>query len=157
MAWSITQRFIEASERGEPEEVVLKHVQTAQGHYLQALALCPPNALTDLGPMHAQIATFYAVLLMLEPAREHFEKAAQCFERAGDRHGAGKVRHDMAFMYLQAAGREKSPGRDLLRRAEAYAAASLRDFQHYGGRAAEDEAIAQRLIDHIARELGEAG
>ena len=33
--------------------------------------------------------------------------------------------------------------------------ASLRDFQHYQGRAAADEADAQRLIEGIARELGE--
>ena len=59
-------------------------------------------------------------------------------------------------MYLDAAEREPAPARrrDLLRRAAAYAEASLRDFQHYQGRAAADEAEAQRLIDIIARALG---
>ena len=59
-------------------------------------------------------------------------------------------------MYLDAAEREPAAARrrDLLRRAAAYAQASLRDYQHYQGRAAADEANAQRLIDDIAQALG---
>jgi hypothetical protein len=59
----------------------------------------------------------------------------------------------MAVMYLQAAEREAaSPGqRDLLLRAQAYAEAALRDFQHYQGRAAADEARAQQLLARMAR------
>jgi hypothetical protein len=59
-------------------------------------------------------------------------------------------------MCVDVAGREAAPARrrDLLRRAAAYAQASLRDFQHYQGRAAADEANAQRLIEAIARALG---
>jgi len=37
----------------------------------------------------------------------------------------------------------------------AHIQASLRDFQHYQGCAVADEAKAQRLIEVIARELGE--
>ncbi len=59
-------------------------------------------------------------------------------------------------MYLQAAEREPARRRDLLRRAQAYAQASLRDFQHYQGHAADGEARAQQLIDDIAQAL-EAG
>ncbi len=150
-------RFRDARQRGKPDEVVLRHAQTAEQHYRHALALCPPSAVADLGPMHAQTATLYAQVAVLEPAREHFEKAAQYFEQAGNRHGAGKVREDIALMYFQAAGREAAPDRrrDLLRRALAYAQASLRDFQHYQGRADAEEAKAQRLIDAIGQELGE--
>ena len=59
-------------------------------------------------------------------------------------------------MYLDAAEREPARRRDLLRRAAAYAQASLRDFQHYQGRAADLEARAQQLIDDIAQALGRA-
>jgi hypothetical protein len=43
----------------------------------------------------------------------------------------------------------------LLRRAAAYAQASLRDFQHYQGRATDMEANARRLIEIIEGELRE--
>ena len=43
--------------------------------------------------------------------------------------------------------------RDYLLRAQAYAQAALRDFQHYHGRAAADEAKAQGLLDQIVRLL----
>jgi hypothetical protein len=43
--------------------------------------------------------------------------------------------------------------RDLLHRAQAYAQAALRDFQHYQGRAAKEEADAQELLARIAQAL----
>jgi hypothetical protein len=61
----------------------------------------------------------------------------------------------MAIMYLEAAEREATPSRqrDLLHRAQAYAQAALRDYQHYQGRAAKDEADAQQLLAGIAQAL----
>ena len=60
-------------------------------------------------------------------------------------------------MYLDAADRESAPSRrrDLLHRAQAYAQAALRDFQHYQGRAADREARAQQLIARIAQALAQ--
>jgi tetratricopeptide (TPR) repeat protein len=156
------ERFDEARRRGEPAETVLGHARAAKGHYLQALALCPPTAVADLGPMHAQTANLYAQVGELNNAREHFEEAAQYFEQTGDRYRAGQTRFNMALMYLEAAGREGAGlagalarRRDLLHRAQAYAGAALRDYQHYQGRAAADEAEAQRLLAHIAQALAE--
>lgn len=148
------KRFNEARQRGEPAEVVLKHAQAAEGCYHQALALCPPDAITDLGPMHGQLGNLHREVGQTEPAREHYERAAQYFEQTGDRYLAGFTRYNLALMYLDAAGREPARRRDLLRRAAAYAQASLADYQHYQGRAADQEAKAQRLIDHIAQALG---
>ncbi|MEI7732658.1 MAG: hypothetical protein WCO56_24010, partial [Verrucomicrobiota bacterium] len=148
-------RFNESRRRGEPAETVLKHAQAAEEHYHQALALCPPTALTDLGPIHAQTATFYSQVGAVDQAREHFEKAAQCFERANNRYDSGRVRDNVALMYLRAASRESTPSRqrDLLYRAQAYAQAALRDFQHYQGRAAAEEDRAQQLLVRIAQAL----
>ncbi|HSN77834.1 MAG TPA: CHAT domain-containing protein [Anaerolineae bacterium] len=150
------ERFREARQRGEPAAVVIQHAVAAEQHYRQALALCPPSAVADLGPMHAQTGVLYADVGQIEPAREHYERAAQYFEQAGNRYDAGRVRYMIALMYRDAAEREAAPARrrDLLRRAAAYALASLSDFQHYQGRAAADEAKAQGLIDEIARALG---
>ena len=155
------ERFRESHQRGEPAETGLKHAQAAEAHYQQALALCPPTALTNLGPAHHQLGKLYADVGQTERAREHYEKTAHYFEQTGDRYNAGGVRFNMAVMYGNAAGREAAPPhgrqRDLLRRAQAYALAALRDFQHYQGRAAAEEAKAQGLLEKIQEELGEMG
>ncbi len=145
-------RFKGSCRRGEPAETVLKHAQSAEQHYQQALALCPPTALTDLGPMHGQLGNLYAAVGQTERAREHYEKCVQLAEQTGDRYHAGGTRFNMALMYLDAAKRESTPARqrELLDRAQAYAEAALRDFKHYEGRAAKDEADAQQLLARIA-------
>lgn len=151
------ERFREARGRGEPDETALRHAQAAEGHYRQALALCPPSAVADLGPMHNELGRLYAAVGQIEPAREHYEKCVQYDEQTGNRYGAGQTRYNLALMYRDAAGRESTSARrrGLLRRAAAYAQASLRDFQHYQGRAADMEALARRLIEGIGRALGE--
>jgi tetratricopeptide (TPR) repeat protein len=150
-------RFGEARQPGEPDAVLLRHAQAAEQHFHQALALCPPSAVADLGPPHNELGRLYADVGQIESAREHYERAVQLYEQIGNRYAAGQTRFNLALVYRDAVGRERAPARrrDLLRRAAAYAQASLRDFQHYQGRAAADEADAQRLIEVIARELGE--
>ena len=149
------ERFRESGKQHEPAETALKHGEAAEDQYHLSLALCPPSALTDLGPIHNQLGVLYAEVGQTEQGREHYEKAAQCFEQAGNRYSAGQVRFNMANMCLQAAKREPTPSRqrDLLHRARAYAQAALRDYRHYQGRAAKDEADAQQLLAHIAQAL----
>ena len=134
---------------------VLRHAQAAESHYLQALALCPATAITELGPFHGQLGNLYQQVGQTEQAREHYEKAAQCFEQSGNRHSAGATRFNMDVMYLQSASQDSTPSDRvlLLRRARTYAEAALRDFQHYEGRAAADEAKTQQLIAHIDQQL----
>lgn len=148
-------RFRESRQRGEPPGTVLKHAQAAEQRYLQALGLCPATAFTDLGPLHAQTATLYSEVGAFDQAREHFEKAAQYFEQASNRYNAGQVRQGIALTYARAARRESAPSRqrDLLHRAQAYAQAALRDFQHYQGRAAEKEAETQQVLATITQAL----
>jgi len=149
------ERFNESRQRGQPAEAVLKHAQAAGDHYHQALALCPPSALVNLHCHHYQLGRLYADIEATEPAREHFEKTAQLCERAGDHLYAGLARHSMGIMYLRTFEREATPSRqrDLLRRAQAFAQAALRDFQHYQGRVAKEEAETQRLLAAIAQAL----
>jgi len=149
------ERFKEARWRGKSTETTLKYAKAARGYYQQALDLCPPTALTDLGSMHGQLGNLYEDANQTECAREHYETAAWYFEQTGDRYKAGQTRHNMGVMYLNAAERETvvPRQRDLLHRAQAYAQAALRDFQHYQGRVAKDEAKAQQLLADIAQAL----
>jgi len=149
------ERFRESRQRGEPAATVLKHAQATEEHYQRALTLCPPTALIDLGPIHNGLGALYAELGEIELSRKHFERRVQLAEQTGQRHEAGTARLNITLMNLQAAGREATPSRrrDLLHRAQAYAQAALRDFQHYQGRAADEEARAQQLIDIIAQAL----
>jgi len=149
------ERFTKSHQRGESAQTTLRHAQAAVKHYQQAQTLCPPNALADLGPMHHELGTLYAEVGRTESASEHFEKDVKICEQTGDRYGAGQTRFNIAVMYAGASEREPTPSRqrDLLHRAQAYAQAALRDFQHYQGRAADREADTQQLLAVIAEEL----
>ena len=101
------------------------------------------------------MGTLYSQVGQLDNAREHYEQAAQYFEMAGNHFAAGETRFNMALMYVVAARNEDQPPhqRASLLRARAYAEAALRDFQHYQGRAANEEAKTQSLLDHINQAL----
>ncbi|MEM7012107.1 MAG: tetratricopeptide repeat protein [Verrucomicrobiota bacterium] len=153
------------SDRKSPEDAeklqtlhqqLLEQAQAAESRYKEALQLCSPGAVSDLGPIHNQLGNFYQDVGQTERAREHYEKDIQICEQAGDRYGAGNVRFNLAVMYLQTAANSGSATADpvpTLERARAYAEAALRDFQHFDGRAADREAKARGLIDRIDRML----
>ncbi|MFZ1218229.1 MAG: CHAT domain-containing protein [Chthoniobacterales bacterium] len=145
------ERLTEARQRDEPVDILLRHAQAAETHYLQGLRLCPKNALTSLAPKHGQLGNLYQEFGELDNARKHYEQAALYFEEADNHFKAGQTRFNMALMYVQAAENEDEPTRQRasLLRARAYAEAALRDSKHYQGRAAKDEANAQGLLDHI--------
>ncbi len=149
------ERFSEARQRNEPTETLLRHAQAAEAHYLEALRLCPMDALTDLAPTHNQLGNLYLEVGQLDDARKHFEQGAQYYGRASAHFNAGETRLNMAVMYANAAEREGQPSqrRANLLRARAYAEAALRDFQQYQGRAAADEADTKGLLDLIDQDL----
>ena len=150
------ERFHRIPPARRAAETLVKHAQAAEQQYLHALALCPLQP----SPTSAPSTTSWAVSTTRRPDRASpgaLREDPQICEQTGDRYGAGPNPLNMAVMYLQAAERESTPARqrDLLLRAQAYAQAALRDFQHYQGRAADDEADAQQLLAHIAQALGE--
>jgi tetratricopeptide (TPR) repeat protein len=151
------ERFNEALQRKEPEETLQRHARAAEARYLEALRLCPKNALTELGPKHNQLGNLYQQVGQLDSAREHYEHAAQYFEKAGARFQAGVVRFNMALMYTRASEREERPFQQhaILLRARAYAEAALRDFQQYQGRADAEEAKVQGFLDDINQALAD--
>lgn len=149
-------RFNESRRRLEPAETIMKHAQMAERHYCQAIALCPTDAFTELGPFHIQLGNLHAEVGRTEQAREDYERAIQDFEQTDNCFHAGQARLCMASMYLHASGQAAAirlRQRDLLHRAKAYAQAALRDFQHYQGRVDEDEAKAQQLLTRIDQAL----
>jgi len=149
------ERFNAARQQNAPAATLLQHAQAAEVHYQRGLALCPATAIVDLGPIHNNLGELYRIVGQTERAREHYEKRVQLAEQTGDRYGTGQTRFNLALMYVDAAGQTETPARqrDLLLRARAYAQAAQRDFQHFQGRAAADEAKAQRLIDDIEQAL----
>ena len=136
---------------------MLQHAQAAEQHYHQALALCPPSAIADLGPMHDQLGNLYTDVGQIEPAREHYERAAQYFEQTGNHYDAGGVRYNLAVMYLQrrrARGCAGPPPRPAAPRRGLRPGQPAR-LPALPGPRRRDEADAQGLIDDIAQELGE--
>lgn len=149
------KRFSEARQRKEPMEMLLRNAQAAEAHFLEALRLCPKDALTDLAPMHNDLAGLYVELGHYDKGREHVEQSVQYYEMTGNHFRAGQTRFNMALMYAWATEREKQPSqrRAGLLRARAYAEAALRDYQRYQGRAAAEEEDAQGLLDDIDQDL----
>jgi tetratricopeptide (TPR) repeat protein len=145
------ERFREAVDRNEPAEVLLRHAQATENHYLEALRLHPKDAVSELGSMHASLANLYEEIRQHQNARKHFESAIHYMEMSGDRLVAGQTRFNMAFMYARADADKVSSTqyRANLERARAYAEAAFRDFQHYQGRAANEEAKAKGFLEHI--------
>lgn len=148
-------RFRETRKLKDPGEMLLRHAESAERLYLEALQLCPKDSLDDLATLHHQIGTLYSNMDELDEARKQYERAVQYYEQMGNHHDAGGTRFNMGVMYTKAALRqeESSQRRVYLVRASAYAQAALRDFQYYEGRAANNEAKAQRLIEAVNMEL----
>ena len=84
-----------------------------------------------------------------------FDHAIQFHQSVGAYMDSGKNRCQLAGMYVYESRLEKQSQlkRSVLGRAEAYAAAALRDFQRYPGRAAELEASTHSMIREIKEEL----
>ena len=113
---------------------MLKLAQAAEEHYLESLTLCPITAIADFGSIYYQLGCLYADIGQIQPAQQQYELAIQYFEQTGDRYRAGSTRYNISRLCIACCRREPARRRDLLRRAQAYAQASLRDFQQYGGR-----------------------
>jgi len=148
-------RCDEAQKKSEPMETLLRHARAAEKYYQEALDLCPTSAVSDLGSGHSQLGVLSAQVGQTDLAREHLEKAIQISQQTGERFSAGRRRINMAIMYRRAAHREAAPPRrrDLLLRGQAYAEAALRDFQHFQGRCAAEEARVQGFLDMIGKDL----
>ena len=148
LAYVALERFDEAREAKEPEEVLLKYLNQALGRYLEALELFPENAVADLARVHNQIGNIYGEAGQMDGAMYHYNQSIQYGESMGDLYGAGQIRFNVAVALVQA---------DRFQDALAYAQAALRNYQTYGDRAAEEIQRTKNLIKRIMAELGTGG
>ena len=135
-------RFGEARDAGQPEAVLLDHLNAALDGYQQALDLFPADDAENLAVTHHQMGNIYSLAGETRAALHHYQQSIRHEEDRGNIYGAGQTRYGIALV-LQADGR---PGDALL-----YARAALHDFQRTGPGAAHDAADAQALITELER------
>jgi tetratricopeptide (TPR) repeat protein len=139
------ERFLEAKKSGASNEQLLKYANKAIQAYQQSLDWAPPDAVDKLGLSHQHLGSIYAEMGHLDRAFPHWREAIRYFEVGGNLYEAARTRFVVA-VFLAQAGR--------LADAREYAYAALRNFQTYGGRAAEEVQQTQGLIEMIERDMG---
>jgi len=143
------ERFKEAREAQKPKDEVLRHLNDALGFYDRALQMfLPSNAVVSLAVTHNQLGIIYGTAGDLDAALPHFREAIRYKEAAGDVYSAGQTRYNVA---VGLAGARRFA--DALE----YARAALRDYQTFGGRAAEDIRGTRELIAKIEGDIQAQG
>ncbi|MEW2143528.1 CHAT domain-containing protein [Micromonospora vinacea] len=131
-------RFRDARAAGQPEPVLLEHLNAAVAAYQEDLNLLPADGNPDRATVHHQLGLIYAEAGDYETALTHLQQSIRLEEKvAGNRYGAGQSRFALAVLFARA-GRI---GDALL-----YARAALADFASYGSGAAAHLAEVQQLI-----------
>jgi hypothetical protein len=137
------ERFLDARDAGQPETVLLGHLNAALDGYQQALRLFPPDDAEDLATTHHQLGVTYSEVGDIRRAIHHFQQSIKFQEARGDIAGAGQTRYNIALA-LQDDGR---PGDALL-----YARAALHDFERTGPGAALQATQARDLIAELEQD-----
>jgi tetratricopeptide (TPR) repeat protein len=134
------ERFLDARASGQPEPVLLEHLNAAAAAYRNALDLLPADALPDIATAHHQLGVVYTNTADDDTALTHYQQAIRLWEVAGNRYNAGTSRHALAVLFANT-GRA---GDALL-----YAGAALADFAPYGASAAADIERVQQFIAQL--------
>jgi len=142
---------------GDHDANYLKYIKTnAENYYLDALKVCPSNAIARFGSLYQNLGSFYHAINQTESAQKYYIMALHYYEQSGNLYDAGSTRYFLALMYEAIARRENPSSRLMLKRARAYAEHALSDFSHYQVRAASEEAQTQQLIADIDHALAES-
>ncbi len=142
------ERFKEARANNHPDAEVLDYLNASLQSYLQALHLLPPDAVDDLAVTHNQLGLIYNNAGDVDRALPHYRECIRYYEASGNLHGAGQTRFNVAVA-LSGARR--------LVDAREYALAALRNFETFGGAAAEEIHKAQQLLAQIEQAIAERG
>jgi tetratricopeptide (TPR) repeat protein len=134
------ERFKEERQAGEPEAVLLEHLNAALHAYQQALAMLPPDAVNDLATFHNQLGNIYGEAGQTEQAVAHWREAIRFFEQAGALYNAALTRENVAIAYAQAGRFEDA----LL-----FARAALANFEQFGPAAGDWIERARGLVAQI--------
>jgi tetratricopeptide (TPR) repeat protein len=133
-------RFEDARDNKRPAEELLTFLNESARLYEEALETISHSAGPDRAAMHHQLGNIYSSAGDMDRALHHYHQGIRYSEQAGDIFGAGETRFNVAVALLNA-GRFSD--------AQAYAAAALDNFQHFGDRAGSAINQARRLISII--------
>ncbi|HRQ82926.1 MAG TPA: hypothetical protein PKZ97_17580 [Azospirillaceae bacterium] len=120
-------------------------LRQAQTNYQTALDLTPADAHADLAAINNALGVVYRRAGMIDAAAKHYAAAVKHHLANDNRFGAGQGRYNMALLYYQ---------HRQFANAKLYAAAALDDFRSYHGRAADLEALAEKLLALIDEAAG---
>ncbi|MEO1165975.1 MAG: tetratricopeptide repeat protein, partial [Chloroflexota bacterium] len=137
------ERFIEV--RAEKNwENATEHIRTALTHYQDALSLFPANAINELAVTHNQLGIIYRSVGEITQALDHYQKSVHYDEQADNHYSAANTRYNMALLF-------ESQGQ--FEHAMVYTDATLKGYQLYGERTAQEQAKVMRLIERIKAEM----
>ena len=131
------ERFDDAQDAGAAKAVLLGHLNTALGHYQQALDLFPAGDHEHRAAVEHQLGIIYDRAGDSGQALRHYQQSLHHEEARGNIFGAGQTRYAIAVLHTRA-GRAGD--------ALAYARAALANFQQAGPGAARDADRARQLI-----------
>jgi tetratricopeptide (TPR) repeat protein len=130
-------RFDDAKDAAAAGDALLRHLNTALGHYQQALDLFAVGDHEHRAITENQLGVIYAGAGDSGQALRHYQQALHHHEARGNIFGAGQTRYNIAVL-LARAGR---PGDAL-----AYARAALGNFQQAGPGATAQADLARHLV-----------
>ena len=133
-------RFDDAVASGQPQPVLLEHLNAALRSYQQTLGLTPADDHQTRGITEDHLGQIFTWAGDTGQALHHFQRSVQHSEARGDLYGAGETRHNIAVLLIRD-GRTD----DALH----YARAALDNFQQVGPGAAADADDERRYIAEI--------
>jgi tetratricopeptide (TPR) repeat protein len=135
-------RFDDARAAGKRQKVLLKHLNSAFGHYRQALDLLPADDHQNRADVENQLGSIFAHAGDTGQALRHYQQSIHHEEARGNIFGAGTTRFNIALLLA----RDGRTG-DALH----YAQAALDNYQQAGTGAASDADDARQLIAALER------
>ncbi len=138
-------RLVDARAAGQPESVLLRHLNDAATAYRDALGLLPADAKPELATVHHQLGVIYTLAGEYDTALNHYQQSIRLEEASGNRYGAGQTRHTVAILFARA-GRTSD--------ALLYAQAALADYAPYGAGAAAAVEEVHQLIARLGPPTG---
>jgi tetratricopeptide (TPR) repeat protein len=131
------ERFKEARQAGQPQAVLLEHLNAALHAYQQALDMMSPDAVNELATCHNELGNIYHEAGQTEQSVAHYREAIRYEEMQGNLYGAAGTRFNVAIAYAQA-GRFDD--------ALLFARAALANFEQFGPAAADLAERARGLV-----------
>ena len=96
------EQFLDARKAKRPSEECAGHLSQAEKHYRQALAMLPPNTVSELATVHNQLGNVYDDAGQVDTALRHYRESIRYKEAMQDSFAAGKTRYNVAATLFRA-------------------------------------------------------